>query len=197
MNRRAYALTLLACLAGAGLAVWAATRTWSLQVTPRPGMTSVRSARTGADLEPWVIGLALVSLAGTGALLATSGWARRVLGGLLALAGIGVIAGTIAGRAGLDVGAAGSGGTLWPVVSAAGGAIVLAGGVTAARLGHRWPGMSSRYERGHVPSRETKPGNPSQPSAAAGREPDVALQPKDNRAAWEALDRGDDPTEAA
>jgi uncharacterized membrane protein (TIGR02234 family) len=196
MNRRAYVLTLVACLAGAALAVWASTRTWSLQITPRTGMSSLRTKQTGADIEPWVIGLALVALAGTGALLATSGWARRVLGGLLALAGIGVIAGSILGRAGLDVGSAGSGGTLWPVVSVVGGAIILAGGATAARLGHRWPGMSSRYERRPVPSPETQPGNPSEPLAAAGREPDVALQPKDHRATWEALDRGDDPTEA-
>jgi uncharacterized membrane protein (TIGR02234 family) len=196
MNRRSYALTLVACLAGSGLAVWAATRTWSLQITPRPGMSSLRTPQTGADLEPWVIGLALVALAGTGALLATGGWARRVLGGLLALAGGGVIAGSILGRIGLDVGSAGSGGTLWPVASVIGGAIILAGGVTAARLGHRWPGMSSRYERGPVTSRQTKPGNPSGPLAAAGREPDGALQPKDHRATWEALDRGDDPTEA-
>src|SRR3954470_15390711 len=106
MSRRPYALTLVAVLAGAGLAVWPATRTWSLQVQPRPGMTAIRTVRTGADLEPWLIGLALVSLAGTGALLATHGWVRRVVGVLLFLAGAGVVAGTIAGRAGLNVGSA-------------------------------------------------------------------------------------------
>jgi uncharacterized membrane protein (TIGR02234 family) len=188
MNRRAYLLTLVACLVGAVLSVWSATRTWSLLVETRPGLSDLRTARTGTDVEPWLIGLALVALAGTGALLATHGWVRRVLGGLLALAGAGIVAGSIAGRAGLDVGRAGS---AWPVLCAIGGAFVVAGGVTAARLGHRWPGMSSRYERRPAPSRETKPGDRSEPSAAAGPEP---LQPADHRAAWEALDRGDDPT---
>jgi Tryptophan-associated transmembrane protein (Trp_oprn_chp) len=184
MNRRSYFLTLLACLAGAGLSVWSATRTWSLLVETRPGLSDLRTARTGADVEPWLIGLALVALAGTGALLATHGWVRRVLGGLLALAGAGIVAGSIAGRAGLDVGRASG---AWPILCAVGGAIVVAGGVTAARLGHRWPGMSSRYERRPAPARETKPGGPS--SAAA-----TSLEPADHRAAWEALDRGDDPT---
>ena len=82
-------------------------------------MSDLRTARTGADVEPWVVGLALVALAGTGALLATRGWLRRVLGGLLALAGLGVAAGAVAGRAGLDSGAAGAGGDVWPVACVA------------------------------------------------------------------------------
>ncbi|WP_433377629.1 Trp biosynthesis-associated membrane protein [Actinoplanes sp. CA-142083] len=147
MNRRSYLLTLVACLAGAALSLYAITRTWSLHLTPRPGMTAVREARTGTDLEPWVTGLALVALAGTGALLATSGWLRRVVGALLALAGVGIVIGAIAGRAGLDPGSAGAGATAWPILCALGGLIITAGGLTAARLGHRWPRMSARYDR--------------------------------------------------
>jgi uncharacterized membrane protein (TIGR02234 family) len=199
MSRTAYLRTLLACLAGAGLAVWAATRTWSLTIQPRPGMSDLRTARTGADLEPWLIGLALVALAGTGALLATHGWARRLLGGLLTLVGAGVVAGAIAGRVGLAVGAAGAGGTLWPIGCALGGAIIVGGGLTAARWGHRWPGMSARYERGRVPPPETKPGAPAEPLAATGRETAVTATPAgplDHRTAWDALDRGDDPTDS-
>jgi uncharacterized membrane protein (TIGR02234 family) len=195
MSRRSYVLTLLACLAGAGLAVYAATRTWSLQVVTRPGMSDLRTARTGADVEPWLIGLALVALAGTGALLATAGRLRRGLGGLLALVGAGVTAGAIIGRAGLDTGAAG-GGTLWPIACALGGAIITLGGVTAARLGHRWPGMSARYERRPAPPLETRPSAPSRPLATAGHEPPVPQPLPDHRAAWDALDRGDDPTTA-
>jgi uncharacterized membrane protein (TIGR02234 family) len=179
MSRRSYALTLLACLAGAALAVYAVTRTWSVLLTPRPGMSDLRVARTGTDVEPWVTGLALVALAGTGALLATSGWVRRALGGLLALAGVGVVAGAVLGRVGLDPGAA-SGGTLWPILCAAGGAIIAAGGVTAARRGHRWPRMSARYDR--------------KPALATAAPAARATDPADTRAAWDALDRGDDPT---
>jgi hypothetical protein len=169
--RRSYPLTLLACLAGAGLALYAITRTWSIQLTPRPGMSDLRDVRTGTDLEPWVTGLAVVALAGTGALLATSGRVRRGLGVVLALAGLGVLVGAIAGRVGLDPGAAGARGSFWPVLCALGGLIIVAGGVTAARKGHTWPSMSSRYER--KPARE---------------------EPADHRSAWDALDRGDDPT---
>jgi hypothetical protein len=183
MNRRSYALTLVACLAGAALSAYAVTRTWSLHITPRTGMTDLRTARTGADAEPWVIGLALVALAGTGALLATRGVVRRVLGGLLALAGLGVAVGAIIGRAGVDPGAAGAGATFWPVACVVGGLVIVAGGVTAARHGHLWPTMSARYDRKPVtPARVRRPSS----------DPDLA--PADHRAAWEALDRGDDPT---
>jgi uncharacterized membrane protein (TIGR02234 family) len=174
--RRAYGLTLLACAAGAGLALYAVTRTWSVEVTPRVGVSDLRTVRTGADVVPWVVGVALVALAGTGALPATGGVARRVLGGLLALAGAVVVAGAVTGRAGLDPGAAGAGGTVWPVACAAGGAIIVAGGLVAVRHGRHWPAMSARYER--------KPATPQPKPPATG----------DARAVWDALDRGEDPT---
>ncbi|MFI5897245.1 Trp biosynthesis-associated membrane protein [Actinoplanes sp. NPDC051513] len=201
MTRRAYALTLVACLAGAALALYAITRTWSVHMTPRPGMTALRDARMGTDVEPWVTGLALVALAGTGALLATSGWARRVLGALLALAGTGVVIGTIVGRAGLDPGSAGAGGTTWPILCAVGGLIIAAGGITAARLGHRWPRMSARYDR-KPPAPRTEPlAGPSASASALSHAPSATPAETatsnaavDHRAAWDALDRGDDPT---
>ena len=182
MNRRSYALSLIACLAGAALALYAVTRTWSLEVAARAGMSDLRTARTGADVAPWVVGLALVGLAGTGALLATRGRLRRGLGGLLTLVGLGIAAGAVAGRAGLDVGRAGAAGTFWPVACAVGGAIVALGGLTAARRGHRWPVMSSRYERSAVPPPRSEPSGPA------------SLEPADHRATWDAIDRGDDPT---
>jgi hypothetical protein len=185
MTRRAYGLTLLACVAGAGLALWAVTRTWSVEVTARTGMSALRTVRTGADVAPWVAGLALACLAGAGALLATAGRVRRVVGVLLALAGAGVTAGVVVGRAGLDPGTAGPGGTLWPVAGALGGALVVLGGVTAARYGQHWPAMSARYDR-------KSPAVPSAARAAAPARP--ADHPLDHRAAWDALDRGDDPT---
>jgi hypothetical protein len=118
-----------------------------------------------------------------------------------------------------------------------GGLVIAAGGVTAARLGHRWPEMSARYDRKpvtpaqyspserqygsseeakqHSPSEEEKQHGPSEkqkqhgpsekqkqhgPSEKAKQysrpettsDPDLA--PADHRAAWDALDRGDDPT---
>jgi uncharacterized membrane protein (TIGR02234 family) len=182
VSRRSYLLSLLACLAGSGLAAYGATRTWSVQLTERPGLSDLRTVQTGADLEPWLIGLALVGFAGTGALLATHGWLRRAVGGLLALAGVGVVIGAVAGRAGLDSGAAGGGGTFWPVACAVGGVIVVVGGLITARHGHRWPRMSARYDR--------KPA-----AVGAPAQPGHNVKPVDSRTAWDQLDRGNDPTD--
>jgi uncharacterized membrane protein (TIGR02234 family) len=201
--RRALASCVVGCLAGAGVALYSATRTWSLQVIARPGLSDLHTARTGADEVPLLVGLALVALAGAGALLATRGLVRRLLGGLLAVVGAGVVAGAVAGRAGLDAGQAGAGGAVWPIVCVVGGGLIVFGGVGAARRGHLWPSMGSRYERRTVPPPPARLGDGARPSAAAGpnRTQDPAdadqraeVRPVDTRDAWDALDRGDDPT---
>lgn len=177
MNRRSHLAAVLGCLAGAGLTIYAVTRTWSSTVEHRTGLSDLTTVRTGADEQPWLVGLAVVALAGAGALLATRGVVRRVLGGVLMLAGAGIVAGAVAARAGLDAGEAGAGAVFWPVACVIGGAVVAAGGFLAARHGHRWAAMSSRYERRPEP-------------VVVNINKDGA----DNRAAWDALDRGDDPT---
>jgi hypothetical protein len=161
--------SVLACLAGAGLALWAVTRVWSVRITERPGLSSLRDSTTGAAEQPWVVGLAVVALAGAGALLATRGVVRRVLGVLLIVIGVAVAAGMISARAGLDRGS-----VVWPVLGVIGGAIIALGGLIAARSGHRWPAMSARYERNTAP---------------------VTAEPADTRATWDALDHGVDPTD--
>jgi uncharacterized membrane protein (TIGR02234 family) len=201
-RRLGYAV--LACAAGGGLAIYAATRTWSLRVVARPGLPDLRTARTGAEQMPLLVGLALVALAGAGALLATRGRVRRALGGLLVLAGVAVAGVAVLGRAGLDPGRAGAAATVWPAACVLGGAMIVAAGLAAARHGDRWPAMGSRYERGDVPPRPAELAAGSGPLPPAGHtrphtpgdhvpeEPDP--RPVDTRAAWDALDRGDDPT---
>ncbi|WP_369077182.1 Trp biosynthesis-associated membrane protein [Symbioplanes lichenis] len=174
-RRLAYAV--LATAAGAGLVLWGITRTWSTKVTDRPGLTQLRETHPGTDTAPLVLALALVALAGAGALFATKGVVRRVLGVLIAVAGVGVVVATIAGRAGLDIGEAGAGATAWPVVCVAGGLLVVLGGWWTVRHGHEWPGMGARYER-----------TVTAPVATD----DTGTV--DARSAWDALDRGDDPT---
>ena len=201
--RRAFGVALVLGAAGSALALFAATRVWSLTVIDRPGLPALRTEHTGAQEFPLLIGLALVSLAGVGALLATRGPVRRALGGLLALAGAGVIGQAVAGRAGLDIGRAGAGGTFWPIVCVIGGAMIILGGVAAARQGHRWPTMGSRYERRSVPLRTPGAGGGPGPSSAAAPADDTSrpaadaaseISAVDTRAVWDALDRGDDPT---
>lgn len=186
-GRRLLAYTVGCCVAGAGLALFALSRVWSVQVTARPGLSDLRTARTGAAELPWLPALALVALAGAGALLATRGAARRVVGVLLAVVGVAMAVGAVAARAGLDPGAAGTGATLWPVVCVLGAAAVTLGGWWAVRHGHRWPAMGARYER-----RAVRRGSVSG-ATAAGQAP--VDQPRaDTRDAWDALDRGEDPT---
>ncbi|WP_328467182.1 Trp biosynthesis-associated membrane protein [Actinoplanes sp. NBC_00393] len=201
MTRRTHLTAVVACVAGAGLALYAVTRTWSVQVERRTGLPDLRTEQTGADVQPWLVGLALVALAGTGALLATRGIVRRVLGVLLILAGAGIAVGAVLARIDLDAGEAGAAATIWPVACVLGGAAVAAGGVLAARHGHQWSAMSSRYERTTVPAQPAPAAAAPGPEEAAGKEhgetatdPPEISKPTDNRAFWEALDRGEDPT---
>jgi uncharacterized membrane protein (TIGR02234 family) len=182
-GRRRLAYTLGWCLAGAGLALFALSRVWSVQVTARPGLSDLRTARTGGAEMPWLPALALVALAGAGALLATRGVARRAVGVLLAVVGVAMAVGAVAGRIGLDPGAAGAGATMWPVMCVLGAAAVTLGGWRTVRHGHRWPAMGARYER------------PTARRATGTGEPAAVDQPRaDTRDAWDALDRGEDPT---
>ena len=183
--QRSLGSSVVACLAGAALALYGATRVWSVQVTERPGLTSLRATTTGAAVAPWLIGLALVALAGAGALLATRGLPRRLLGGLLTIVGAGLVAAAVTGRVGLDPGAAGAAATFWPIVCVLGGGLVGWGGVSAARHGHHWPSMGSRYERRPAPSSAARLAAEPARSAAAGltgrQEPaDAAPAPDQN-----------------
>ena len=58
-SSRTKLLSVAACLAGAGLALYAVTRIWSVQVEHRTGLSDLRTEQTGAESQPWLIGLAL------------------------------------------------------------------------------------------------------------------------------------------
>ncbi|MDG4796608.1 Trp biosynthesis-associated membrane protein [Micromonospora sp. WMMD1082] len=171
-GRRELAYAVLLCLAGAGLALWAATRPWVRDVGVLPALDE---GRTGAQLLPWLPALALVGLAGGGAVLATRGRLRRVLGGLLALLGLSLAAG---GGYGLVAEIGDQVSRQWPALTLAGGVLAAAGGLITGLRGTRWPVMGARYERGS-----------RQPVETAG-----PIQGAGTVAAWDALDRGEDPT---
>ncbi|MGN9839402.1 Trp biosynthesis-associated membrane protein [Nonomuraea sp. H19] len=174
------ALTVLGC----ALVLLAAGRAWV-----RVAQAGAQ-APTGGELSPVLTPLALAGLAGVVAVLATKGAGRRVVGVLLALCGAGAAAGTWAALDAATVtgwlaernalhGAAGLSWeliSLWPAVAGVGAALVIAGGAVAIVRGGTWAGMSARYERG-----EGK-------SAAERADGDKAL--------WDALDRGEDPTDS-
>ncbi|MGW3602553.1 Trp biosynthesis-associated membrane protein [Micromonospora sp. NPDC005161] len=182
-GRRQLTYAVLLCLAGAGLALWASTRSWSVELTARPApLPPVRDARSGAALLPWLPALALVTLAGAGAVLATRGRARRLLGVLLGALGLAVAAG---GGYGLVTGLDGVVSRQWPALCLLGGLLAVAGGGWTALRGGGWPAMGARYER---PARTSTQGPPPEAGPAgpmAGRR---------TTEAWDALDRGEDPT---
>ncbi|WP_370879383.1 Trp biosynthesis-associated membrane protein [Catenuloplanes indicus] len=170
-GRRAFTLALLLCAAGAGLALYAVSRVWLVEVTGRAApLPPLRTERTGSDLLVWLSPLAVVSLAGAGALIATRALVRRAIGGLLAAMGVAIGAG-----AATELGAG-----LWPALTLLGGAAVAVAGAWAAARGADWPSLGARYERPAV--------------AAAERAPAVNA-PRGTRQAWDALDRGEDPTD--
>ncbi|MFB6394855.1 Trp biosynthesis-associated membrane protein [Polymorphospora sp. 2-325] len=181
-GRRALTVAVLLGLAGAGLASYAVTRTWAVELTPRAApLPPTRTTSTGGDLLPWVTALALVALAGAGAVLATRGAVRRLVGVLLTLIGLGIAAGGGYGLVGLSDVDVGPG---WPLLCLAGGLLVAAGGASTAAGGHRWPAMGARYDRSTGAARR----------AAPARGADGRVGGAGTAAAWDALDRGEDPT---
>jgi len=155
---------------------------------------------TGHELAPAANALGLAALACLAAVLATRGAARRVSG--VALAALGALAAVSAaaavGHAHVAAtaaahalsGAAGAAGSTaprltmagfpWWAACVAGGLLTLAAGAAAAWRGPRWPAMSSKYS-----------GPGATPGPAAGR---LQAAADDQVTAWDALDRGADPT---
>jgi uncharacterized membrane protein (TIGR02234 family) len=149
---------------------------------------------TGRTLQAAVPGLAVVALAGVVALLATRGVARRIVGAVIALAGVALAlaageAGSVSSdearrlladtRTGMVLDPTApvrlASQHVWPVLAIVGAVLVVAGGVLAASGWTAGGGLGRRYE---APTTATAP--------PASGESDLAL--------WQRLDRGDDPT---
>lgn len=176
--RRALTTAVASCALGAALALLAASRTWTVEVTHQQAPETVlRTPRTGTALEPWLTALALVALAGAGALLATRGRSRGLVGAILVLSGLGVLAGGVDGLATVAHVTPG-----WPVLAVVGSLFIGYGGALAAVRGRAWPAMGSRYERPRAPRTPAE----DQPQFIGPSASDVAM--------WDALDRGEDPT---
>ncbi len=148
---------------------------------------------TGAQVAPWLGGIALLALAGVAGVVATGGLPRRLVGVLLALAGAGVLVSgvlallsdpyaTDASAASLPQPPAGvtvdelryqpTDATGAPLLAVAGAAALLAVGVVVLVLERRLPRLGARY-------------------AAPGER---RVEPDPDRAAWQELDEGRDPT---
>lgn len=195
-GRRGLAAAVVGIAVGAGLVLLGASRVWWLQTVAQPApLRPQEIVHTGASLAPVLPALGWVALAGAGGLIATRGSFRRLVGGLLVAAAVGVVA--------LVIPVLSSGnpvGLGWPAACLSGAVIVGAAGVLTAREGDRWPVMGRRYGYG---SPGTGPATgPAAPSGAvsgkdqAGRMPDSASQTVESAEWWDAVDRGEDPTRA-
>ncbi|MCW2656287.1 MAG: family rane protein [Jatrophihabitans sp.] len=189
-----FGLALLLDLLGAAGALLVALRSWQVVTTPRtrPLRDDVLDL-SGRTVDSASTALALVALAGVVAVLATRGVPRRVVGAVLGLAGVGLVWRAVASASAVSTGRARTlvaerhktvtvdanvvphvaVHAVWPVLSAICGVLVVAAGVLIAVRGHRWQGMSARYE--------AQPARADNPVKAAA-------------ALWSALDRGEDPT---
>jgi uncharacterized membrane protein (TIGR02234 family) len=181
----------VAALAG-GLALSAGGQTWaSVTAVRHPPLPPVTVAVLGSDAAPLVPAAGLVLLAAAVALLAVRGLGRAVVGllmavagGVLAWSGLRVLSGGLASAAAALPGLAGPRDTVvtvhvahaWPVLALLAGALGGAVGLVAVLRGRRWPGMGRRYER------------------EAGAVLPARTDEDRAQAAWQALDRGEDPT---
>jgi uncharacterized membrane protein (TIGR02234 family) len=182
-------------LLGAAIALLVSSRTWQTIHVDRNGLQALRTDLTGHTVDGTVAALAVVGLAAAVAVLATRGTLRRIVGLVLAAAGLTMLWLSIAARGAVGTGEARSDvadkhhgvvlsgasfrvttHAVWPWLSALGGVFVLAAGVLVAARGHRWKAMSARYEA------------PAPDDETARARADLSM--------WNALERGDDPTQS-
>ncbi|MDV6012680.1 Trp biosynthesis-associated membrane protein [Haloechinothrix sp. LS1_15] len=161
-------LVLIGLLLGAA-ALWLSSRMrWSAEPVAHGLAGTVEQPETGAEAVPALVPLAVLVLAGIAGMLATRGWGRRVLCGVVGLAGTGGAALAVTGA--LDGPQPAHG------VALLGGLLVLCAATVGAVAAATMPAMGVRYTRGAQAEH-------GQRATGYG---DTEL--------WDALSAGDDPT---
>lgn len=175
-------------VAVAGVLVLVASgRVWSTTRVRIPGAAVTRVSVTGHAVEPSLPALGIALLALAAAVIAARGRLRRAVGVVVAAVGAIALGVAVAGRSavssaltshevgGLGVPAHGSANG-WCLVAALGGLIAVLVGIAVVTRGGQWAAMGRKYEAPHEGDRA---------GVAAGSA----------QGTWEALDRGEDPTE--
>lgn len=188
-------------LVAAAAALWAASRgSWLTVTWADPLRGSVVARASGAEAEPVLVPWALLALAAVAGVLATTGWGRRVVGVVVALAGLVALWRGLAGLAAPAPGglpaAARRVGTVagvevtvwWPLLAALGALLMTVAGVLVTWRAGALPRLGARYD---APT----PGRTPGATSAAGESDRRPRRPADpDQQLWEALDEGRDPT---
>ena len=195
--RRELTATVLASAAAGGLALFAGGQTWATfsAVRPEP-LPPVAGMLAGSAHAPLVPAAGLVLLAAAVALFAVRGSGRvavgllmAVAGGALVWSGVRALSGglaesaaevlAVAGAPVVDVSAA------WPGATVLAGVLGAGAGLLTMLRSRRWPAMGRRYER------------TASPDGGAAAAPRPETPEERAQLAWQALDRGEDPTDPA
>lgn len=192
-DRRTVGFVVVGLLAGAAALWGSGSAPWFTVDVPTATRGTVAASATGAQLQPAVTAVAALLVAAVAALVALSGIARRLLGvlvgaGAIAAAGLAVRLLVVpptavelaSARAGLTApnapeGAGAVVATPWPWLAVVGGVVGLAAAVLLVWREPRMPRLGARY-------------------SAPGAQKDEAEETDPDRAAWERLDAGGDPT---
>lgn len=203
---REYLGALGALVAGAILMLVGYATTWAVATVPvfsgdAAGGPVGEVALSGRELAPIGFAAGWVALAGAAGLLATRTWGRRLIGALVALAaaaagatalafaltGPAFIEAALAARSITGVEASAVATTAWWIAALVGALLAAVAGLLALLRGPTWPRLSGRYERAAG----------VQPAGGGAVEPQGPAGAVGGIAAWDALDRGEDPTDPA
>lgn len=183
-GRTRLARAVIATAAGGLLVLLASGREWAKTSVQVPAGARETVSVTGHAVVSSLPALGIALLALAAAVIAGSGVIRRMIGAVIVLAAAGALGGSIVGRghvsqtltdhepSGLAIAAHGTANGWW-LVAAVGAVLALVSGVATAVRGPSWAALGAKYEAPQARARRVNPGVDT----------------------WEALDRGEDPTE--
>ena len=181
-GRRGALLALALVIVGGLLVVLAAGREWGRATLSAATGTPVHVSVTGRQVSGALSPLGVAALALSLAVVAARPLLRRVVAVLIVVVGAAAVAVAVNARGdvghalarrafGVQVSAVHVTPSVWSVVAVVGGVVAAAGGIATLLVARRWSGLGTRYE------------------------PPGSRRPVDVTAtAWDALDRGEDPT---
>lgn len=184
-------------IAAGALALLSSAPTWVSATVRDEGLPEVALQVNGRSVAPLVAAAGLLALAGGLASLLAGVWARRVIGGMLLVAGGAAVWGVLSLLAGpksavegplsdavglTRVVVATADVSVWPTIAAIACALIAVGGAWMLARASRWTAAGRRFERTPREGSTHEDGDDQEGSPPRGT------------GLWDALDRGEDPT---